>query len=164
MFICRACAARTTTNNILRRTPATHPSKIRTPTASPALARRAFALSPSPTRPPAEQDDWGELEAAAAKTHEPHQDRQATRKKSVDKLRWATKKELSLTTDPYHIAERVTKMLKDGDFEKALMFTREASRNRQVVVAWNHLIESEFSQDKLHAAIKLFNEVSSLQT
>lgn len=79
-------------------------------------------------------------------------------------MRWATKKELSLTTDPYHIADRVTKMLKDDDFEKALMFTRQASRNRQVVVAWNHLIESEFSRDQLHAAIKLFNEVSAPQT
>lgn len=90
----------------------------------------------------------------------PAADREAERKKQQEKMRRATKIELSYAKDPYHIADNVQTKLKGGEFEKALLLTREASRDKQCVVSWNHLIEYEFKKNKLHSAIKLFNEVS----
>lgn len=74
----------------------------------------------------------------------------------------AVKKELELTTDPYHLAANVEAKLRDDQFEKALMLTQGASKDKQVVVCWNHLIEYLFKQQKVHAAIKLYNDVSSV--
>lgn len=82
------------------------------------------------------------------------------RQNAPAKIQRATKKELEWIHDPWHLAGNITKKLKDGEFEKALHMTREASSGDQVVVSWNHLIEYLFKQQKIHAALKLFNEVS----
>ncbi|PSS03786.1 hypothetical protein BD289DRAFT_478275 [Coniella lustricola] len=79
--------------------------------------------------------------------------------KSNEKLQWATKKELHWTKDPYHIAQNVAKKLQENDFDKALLLTQQASKDKQVVVSWNHLIEYQFKNQKLHAAIKLYNDM-----
>lgn len=89
--------------------------------------------------------------------------------RSPGKLQWATKKELEWTKDPYHIAQNVAKKLEENDFDKALLLTQQASKDKQVIVSWNHLIEYQFQNKRLHAAIKLYNDVclpdlSSLQT
>lgn len=77
------------------------------------------------------------------------------------KMQRAVKKELQWVRDPWHLADNIRVKLKAGEFEKALELTRKASSGDQVVVSWNHLIEHQLEQKKLHAAIKLFNEVSS---
>ncbi|KAF3769985.1 hypothetical protein M406DRAFT_23042, partial [Cryphonectria parasitica EP155] len=74
-------------------------------------------------------------------------------------LKRATQKELEYTTDPYHIAENVAKKLAAKDFDKALLLTQTASKDKQVIVSWNHLIEYQFQNQKLQAAIKLFNDM-----
>lgn len=82
----------------------------------------------------------------------------------MERMRRATKIELQWAKDPYHIAENVVTKLKDAEFEKALLLTREASRDKQCVVSWNHLIEHEFKNYKLHSAMKLYHEVSDISS
>lgn len=153
MLICRACARRTA-NSLLRRIPA---KENRTKPPSRAFATNTIRRRPEP------EDDWGELEAVAemAETSAISRDgREAVAAKNAEKLKWAARKELQHTTDPFHIADRVLSMLKNKDFEKALTLTREASKHKQVVVSWNHLIEHQFDAQSLHAAVKLYGEVS----
>lgn len=162
MFVCRACTKRASIH-LLRRLPAD---------SRQTAASRPFATSSISQQIPFSDfqnisNGLGELEAVAEKEQTKprdavsHGDRAAEKQKALEKLKRAITKELQYTTDPYHIAENVVKKLEENDFEKALMLTREASKNKQVVVSWNHLISHELKNQKLHAAIKLFNEVSS---
>jgi pentatricopeptide repeat protein len=75
------------------------------------------------------------------------------------KLQAAVKKRLELFPDPYHIAQHVSKALEKGSFDEALMMARMASRNAKVEVSWNHLIDYQLKNKRLHAAIKIYNEV-----
>ncbi|KAI1376769.1 hypothetical protein F4677DRAFT_417927 [Hypoxylon crocopeplum] len=72
---------------------------------------------------------------------------------------WAARKHLQYLKDPLHIADHVRKTLAKGNVEEATLITRKASKNTNVTVSWNHLIDHELQQDKLHAAIKLYNEM-----
>lgn len=74
-------------------------------------------------------------------------------------LEASVRKVLSLTTDPYHIAQHVARVLEKGRFDEALMTARMASRNNKVEVSWNHLIDYLMKNHRLHAAVKLYNEV-----
>ncbi|KAK7731607.1 hypothetical protein SLS63_005293 [Diaporthe eres] len=107
---------------------------------------------------PEQEDGFAQFEASVERQKTP-EDRQADKKKALDRAKRAMKKELQYTTDPYHIADNVVKKLMENDFDKALLLTREASKDKQCVVSWNHCIEYQFKNNKLHAAIKLFNEM-----
>lgn len=61
--------------------------------------------------------------------------------------------------NPYKLAKAVQNRLSKDRYEEALVLTRKASGKDQVVVAWNHLIEYTFKEQRLNAAVKLFNEV-----
>ncbi|KAH6841138.1 hypothetical protein B0I37DRAFT_393946 [Chaetomium sp. MPI-CAGE-AT-0009] len=75
------------------------------------------------------------------------------------KLQSNIRRHLSLTTDPYHIAQSVAGMLEKERFDEALMMARMASRNTKVEVSWNHLIDYQLKNQRLHAAVKLYNEM-----
>ncbi|KAK3296279.1 uncharacterized protein B0H64DRAFT_322754 [Chaetomium fimeti] len=75
------------------------------------------------------------------------------------KLASNIKRHLSLTPDPYHIAQSVAGMLEKERFDEALMMARMASRNNKVEVSWNHLIDYQLKNQRLHAAVKLYNEM-----
>ena len=77
------------------------------------------------------------------------------------KLKWIVKKRLTYLKDPVRIAEDVQRTLEKDKFDEALELTREACRNTDVVVSWNHLIDYQFKHNRMRAAFKLFNEVSS---
>jgi pentatricopeptide repeat protein len=81
------------------------------------------------------------------------------RQKYEKRLEASVKRQLSLTTDPYHIALHVARVLEKGNFDEALMTARMASRNTKVEVSWNHLIDYQMKNRRLHAAVKLYNEV-----
>jgi pentatricopeptide repeat protein len=81
------------------------------------------------------------------------------KQKYEQKLQAAVKKQLSLAQDPFHIAQHVSKALERGSFDEALLLTRTASRNKKVEVSWNHLIDYQMKNRRLHAAVKLYNEV-----
>lgn len=106
-------------------------------------------------------DAFTQFEASVERQKTP-ENGQADKKKALDKAKRAMKKELQYATDPYHIADNVLRKLKENDFDRALLLTREASKDKQCVVSWNHCIEYQFKNNKLHAAIKLFNEVGDL--
>lgn len=154
MFVCRACARRAST-----------PVIRQIPNADGRLAAlpRQFVTSSFLRQGQVQEDAFAQFEASVERQKAP-EERQADKKKALDKAKRAMKKELQYTTDPYHIADNVVKKLKENDFDKALLLTREASKDKQCVVSWNHCIEYQFKHNKLHAAIKLFNEVGGLQS
>lgn len=153
MYVCRACVRRASIS-LLRPLPA----------AQDATSSRTFATT-SVLRQRSDSD-WLEFEVAARRQLKemPELDREEWKKGVMEKMRRATKKELEYAKDPYHIADNVLTKLKAGEFEKALLLTREASRGKQCVVSWNHILEYEFKNQKLHSAIKLYNEVSGLSS
>ena len=81
------------------------------------------------------------------------------KKKYEKKLEWVVKKHLEHLQDPYHIAQHVSKALAKGSYDEALLMTRIASRDGKVEVSWNHLIDYQMKNKRLHAAIKVYNEV-----
>jgi hypothetical protein len=81
-------------------------------------------------------------------------------KKDQDRLRRSVDKQLSLMDDPYHIAQYVEQALQRNAFDEALLLVQKASKDKKVVVAWNHLIDHQLNNDKLKNAIKLYNDVS----
>ncbi|KAI1393779.1 uncharacterized protein F4822DRAFT_385809 [Hypoxylon trugodes] len=71
----------------------------------------------------------------------------------------AARKQLQYLKDPLHIANHVKKILEKDDFEEAIAITRMASKDTKVAVSWNYLIDYQLRHDKIHAAIKLYNEM-----
>lgn len=68
-------------------------------------------------------------------------------------------KRLQFMDDPFHIANEVQRILAQDKFDEAALLTREASKKYKTTVAWNHLIDYQMKNLKLHAAIKTFNEM-----
>lgn len=136
----------------------------RLPTTKHSLAIPSRAITTSSIRRNDQETAFSELESVAKKEYQnlSHKEKEDKKQKSFEKLKRATRKELQYTKDPYHIAENVSKKLKEGDFEKALLLTQQASVEKQVIVSWNYLIEYQLKNQRLHSAIKIYNEVSSL--
>lgn len=162
MFVCRACTKRASINLLRRKLPA----DTRQTPVSRTFGTSSIAQQLPSSEPQNLSSDWGVLDDIAEKENLKtkgalgHGNRAAEKQKALEKLKRATRKELQYTTDPYHIAENVANKLEEKNFEKALMLTREASKDKQVVVSWNHLIAYELKNQKLGSAIKLYNEVS----
>lgn len=76
-------------------------------------------------------------------------------------IRWKVKKHLEYLDNNFKIAEHVERTLERGDYDEALLLVREASRKGDVVVSWNHLIGYLMRNQRLHAAVKIYNEVCS---
>jgi pentatricopeptide repeat protein len=74
-------------------------------------------------------------------------------------IKWKVKKHLQYLESNYKITEHVERTLQRGDFDEAVMLVREASRKLDLTVSWNHLIGYLMQEQKLHAAVKLYNEV-----
>ncbi|KAI1417716.1 hypothetical protein F5Y13DRAFT_185048 [Hypoxylon sp. FL1857] len=95
---------------------------------------------------------------AEAEEQDIAQDR-SRRSRRLSPQEWAAQKQLQYLNDPLHIADYVRKTLAKGNFEEAALITRKASRDKKVIVSWNHLIDYQLQNDRLHAAIKLYNEM-----
>lgn len=80
--------------------------------------------------------------------------------KKAAKLRRTVKKHLSNSSDPYIIAQHVETILKKDQYDEALLLTQQASKDQNVVVAWNHLIGYQLEKQRLKAGMKLYNDVS----
>ncbi|KAI1143974.1 hypothetical protein F5Y05DRAFT_12912 [Hypoxylon sp. FL0543] len=83
----------------------------------------------------------------------------ANRSRRVPSHEWAARKQLQYLKDPLHIANQVKKTLAKGNFEEAALITRKASKDTKVTVSWNYLIDYQLQHDRLHAAVKLYNEM-----
>ncbi|KAK4242476.1 hypothetical protein C8A03DRAFT_29408 [Achaetomium macrosporum] len=81
------------------------------------------------------------------------------KQKYEQKLEATVRKQLQHFTDPFHIAQYVATALQKGRFDEALLMARRASRNKKVEVTWNHLIDYQMKNRRLHAAVKLYNEM-----
>lgn len=62
--------------------------------------------------------------------------------------------------DPWNIAQYVENALAKDRFDEALLLTKTAGKDLQVVVSWNHLINYLLGKQQLKNAIKLYNDVS----
>lgn len=72
----------------------------------------------------------------------------------------AVNKELQyLNNDPWKVAEYVRKALEAKKFDQAHLLVQKGSKDMQLVVPWNFLLEYLLDQQQVKAAIKLFNEV-----
>ncbi|KAG5924257.1 hypothetical protein E4U61_001105 [Claviceps capensis] len=85
----------------------------------------------------------------------PDSDAGHARKQENVKLRRAVKKQLEHLNDSWAVAQRVEETLLKDRFDEALLLTQEASRDGQMVVSWNHLIEYMFKKQQLSQAIKM---------
>ncbi|KAF5697680.1 Pentatricopeptide repeat-containing protein [Fusarium globosum] len=72
----------------------------------------------------------------------------------------AVNKELQyLNNDPWKVAEYVRKALEAKKFDQAHLLVQKGSKDMQLVVPWNFLLEYLLDQQQVKAAIKLFNEM-----
>ncbi|KAF5138546.1 Pentatricopeptide repeat-containing protein 2, mitochondrial [Metarhizium anisopliae] len=147
---CRACLLRTI-QLAARRGPA-EASAVRA-AAHLSQQRRSYTTESPPAAPaPVDaprtlQVPDGENSAAVAE------------KRQREKLQRAVNKHLDYMDDPWKIAQHVGQTLAKDRFDEALLLTQRASKERQVVVAWNHLIDYQLERQHLKKAIKLFNEM-----
>ncbi|KAF3064564.1 putative pentatricopeptide repeat protein [Daldinia childiae] len=86
----------------------------------------------------------------------------AKRKQTISPQEWAAQKQLQYLKDPLHIQDYVRKTLERGNFDDAMLITKKASKNSVVTVSWNHLIGYVMQQGKLHAGIKLYNDMKKI--
>ena len=80
-------------------------------------------------------------------------------KRRQKQLEFAVGKHLQYLKDPLKIAEHVQATLAKDRYDEALLLVRTASRDTKVTVSWNHLIDYLMKQQRLNAAIKLYNEM-----
>ncbi|KAL8715084.1 MAG: hypothetical protein Q9220_001041 [cf. Caloplaca sp. 1 TL-2023] len=67
--------------------------------------------------------------------------------------------ELAYLQDPLKLAENTISLLRKDDLEKALDMVRVASKQRQCIVSWNHIIDYQMSNGRYNLAVKVYNEV-----
>ncbi|KAK1999859.1 pentatricopeptide repeat domain-containing protein [Colletotrichum falcatum] len=76
------------------------------------------------------------------------------------RLEWVVDQHLKHMDDPFKIAQQVEVILKKDRFDEALTLVHRSGKTKQVVVAWNHLIEYQIREKKrVNAAIKLYNDM-----
>ena len=71
----------------------------------------------------------------------------------------ALTKELRYLGDPLKLAEHVHYTLRSNKPEKALDLCRLASKDGEIVVSWNHIVDWHMSKGKVDDAIKIYNEM-----
>ena len=93
-----------------------------------------------------------------AKELTPEED--ANRKR--ERLNTSVQKQLKyLPEDPWKVQEYVEKALKRDAFEEACAIVQKMStKDLQIVVAWNHIIDHCLQNQKMKQAFKLYNDVS----
>ncbi|OTB06808.1 hypothetical protein M426DRAFT_20560 [Hypoxylon sp. CI-4A] len=145
MYTCRACMRRASSTLV------DHTLRFETTLAT---ARPSYA-----SIQPRQQKRYATATATVRATKQDDADEDERTSRRVSPREWAANKQLQYLTDPLHIADYVRKTLARGNFEEAALITRKASKDTKVVVSWNHLIDHELQHDKLHAGIKLYNEM-----
>jgi len=143
MFVCKACSKRGFATTAWGGARALQHPRHASLAVGAASRRAAPPASDAQAGPPAQADE--EVDPIA--------------KRRAEKLEWVVKKHLQYLKDPLKIAEHVKATLDKDKFDEALLLTRNASRDALVTVSWNHLIDYQMKQQRLHGAIKLYNEM-----
>ncbi|KAI1306318.1 hypothetical protein F5Y03DRAFT_138937 [Xylaria venustula] len=154
MFTCRACLTRAFDALSVSRSP--NISRYSLPslraTAKSPRSRRRYATVAAHARS-ADTEPLGTPQSP----NDEHVDNKAPIfGRSAD---WAARKELQYLGDPLHIANRVRLALNQDHFDLAARITRQASRTHNVTVSWNHLIDYQLQNGRIHVALKLYNEM-----
>lgn len=152
MFTCRACTRRALAIVL----EASHPVE----SAGASLSRCAPPRVSAPAR--TYGTDAAAIRDAISKRPEPkveEKDDTRLKMKASKTAKLAANKQLKFLHDPYHIAKEVEKMLAKDRLEEATLLAQTASKSYQVPVSWNYLIDYQMRNQRLHAAMKLFNEM-----
>ncbi len=149
---CAACLRRTLQTASLE-TPALRPVLL---PLRPAGRTRSYGTSSSPAAAPTKPVD------APQSLRTDPEDATVAQKKDRARLQRAVNKHLEHIEDPWKIAQHVEQTLAKDRFDEALLLTQQASKDRQVVVAWNHLISYLLGKQQLKKAVKLYNDVCRL--
>ncbi|KAM0260572.1 hypothetical protein ACHAPA_010186 [Fusarium lateritium] len=87
-------------------------------------------------------------------------DQSVAAKKEALRRERAVKKELQyLGDDPWKVSEYVKGALEKGKFEEAYLLVQKGSKDMQLVVPWNHLLNHLLNNQQSTRAIKMFNEM-----
>ncbi|KAM0349323.1 hypothetical protein ACHAPU_003732 [Fusarium lateritium] len=87
-------------------------------------------------------------------------DQSVAAKKEALRMERAVKKELQyLSNDPWKVSEYVKAALEKGKFEEAYLLVQKGSKDMQLVVPWNFLLNHLLETRQLTRAIKMFNEM-----
>ncbi|KAI1484044.1 hypothetical protein F4774DRAFT_364495 [Daldinia eschscholtzii] len=147
MFACKSCTRKAFSALINHTFRLQNSVAIIRPVSTPVLSRRhrkyATAAAAAEFKP-SQQDTFGDDSRAYGR---------------ISPREWAANKQLQYLKDPLHIAEYVKKTLAKDRFDDALLVTRKASRDTKVTVSWNYLIDYQMQEGRLHAGIKLYNEM-----
>ncbi|GJN80657.1 hypothetical protein PLIIFM63780_004184 [Purpureocillium lilacinum] len=146
---CAACLRRTLQTASLE-TPALRPVLL---PLRPAGRTRSYGTSSSPAAAPTKPVD------APQSLRTDPEDATVAQKKDRARLQRAVNKHLEHIEDPWKIAQHVEQTLAKDRFDEALLLTQQASKDRQVVVAWNHLISYLLGKQQLKKAVKLYNDM-----
>ncbi|KAH8199065.1 hypothetical protein TruAng_006752 [Truncatella angustata] len=152
MFACRACTRRALAVLLESSLPAelSQATSSRCPPIPNHSARRTYATGAVA----AKEDAFSSVQQSE---HVPGSRKQKTVVPKATER--AVKKQMEFLNDPFHFGKEVEKALAKDRFEEAALLTRNASKNHRLTVAWNHLIDYQMRNLKLHAAIKLYNEM-----
>ncbi|KAK3357191.1 hypothetical protein B0T25DRAFT_538508 [Lasiosphaeria hispida] len=147
MFVCRSCVRRTLS-------PTAAESRLLVQPLQGTSTQRSFSGDSytSPSLAPGK-------EKVAPTPPVDKSDPTAVAPRRAKDLQWIVKKHLQYLKDPLLIAEHILATLAKGKFDEALEVTRAASRDTAVSVSWNHLIDYQMKNQRLHAAVKLYNEM-----
>jgi len=66
--------------------------------------------------------------------------------------------------DRWHHSKLIQKLLAQDRRDEALLLVQRSSKDFQIIVSWNFLIEYDLKNQRLHSAVKLFNDVSPART
>ncbi|KAI0447985.1 hypothetical protein F4803DRAFT_495941 [Xylaria telfairii] len=159
MFVCRACLRRAPDNVSRHNLPLNlKTSRYNLPTLAP------IANPPRPNRPYATVATYAPTtdttkDVVVSASTESTRRRDSKAPALGRSAEWAARKELQYLTDPLHIANRVKLALEKDNFELAALIARKASKDTDVAVSWNHLIDYQLQQGRIHTALKLYNEM-----
>ncbi|KAK0723049.1 hypothetical protein B0T26DRAFT_705157 [Lasiosphaeria miniovina] len=166
MYVCRACLRRGLSpfSNIAPaqrrlvhalRTPKSRLASV--PASTPAAVGQKKTWTRPVPRPPASptSDEYVHHPDEQGESIEPA----PTSTAATRKLEWVVKKHLQYLKDPLLIGDHVKTALADNRYDEALLMAQKTSRDTKVQVSWNHLIDYQMKNHRLHKAIKLFNEM-----
>ncbi|KAI6751215.1 hypothetical protein HG530_014129 [Fusarium avenaceum] len=110
---------------------------------------------PLETKPSANQDAPQSLDVVSGSV-----DQSVAAKKETLRMERAVKKELKyLSDDPWKVTEYVKGALEKGKFEEAYLLVQKGSKEMQLVVPWNYLLNHLLNNQQPTRAIKMFNEM-----
>ncbi|PFH61791.1 hypothetical protein XA68_16219 [Ophiocordyceps unilateralis] len=125
---------------------ASHEEELPEPSEANAATYCRLAMDLAENAPPSHQ--WND-----------NNDLQTQTQTSLSRLRRIVKKHLAYMDDPWKIGRYVEEALAKDRFDEALLLVRMVSKDRQVEVAWNHLISYLMKKQQLKKAFQLFNDM-----